>query len=250
MKKGLFLLLLLILGIFVFVGCNNAEQASEPSDAPTASSAVQETAHPTPSPAETADATAAPTAAPATATASPEPTAEPTPKQDQSGGIVSDSPIEAPLFEETTHMAYILSDYPIAIQFYATTEFDALRLSCHNGGDNYGTVVFSLYEWKGNYWDTIEQEQPLETATFVDYVDNDSLKLTFSQPREDGEYLLVVTTPDPSESVGVWYSNDTPHPAQHVFMEDMYFEYAAVDYFILCYTKTPQNLYGPLSDAE
>ncbi|MBO4325785.1 MAG: hypothetical protein J5950_00760 [Clostridia bacterium] len=239
--------IVLMLSVLMFIVCalsacssgNNNEQehaatdiATEVPAAETAEIATMAVITVTP------EITAAPTAVP-----------EPTVKGDHSGGIVSEDPVNASLFVTGSHMAYIMTEYPLAIQFYATTTFDGLKLSCHNGNNNIGTVVFSLYEWTNTYEETVAQEAPLETATFVDYTDNDSLYLKFSQVREDGEYLLVVTTPDPAEGVGVWYLPDTPHDAQHVFFEDVYNDFVSVEYFILCYTKTPKNLYGPLSQA-
>ncbi|MBE7067008.1 MAG: hypothetical protein E7385_05590 [Ruminococcaceae bacterium] len=240
-SKFIVIFLVLILGVIVALSaCGDDNSNPKPTANPTANptAALDPTIEPT--------AVITPTPSP---TQEPTPRPEPTPKGDHSGGIISEDPVEALLFETGDHLAYSLTDYPMAIQFYATTSFDGLKLSCHNGNNNIGTVVFSLYEWQYTYEETIEQSEPIETVTFENYGDNHSLHMQFSQVREDGEYLLVVTTPDPSEGVGVWYLPSTPHDAQHVFFEDLYNDYASVEYFILCYTKTPQNLYGPLTEV-
>lgn len=206
-------------------------------------------------PALTEKTTASPTIL-ATQSPTPDPTEKPapTPKGDNSGGIISTNPVDALLYDKETEegnkrMAYSMTDAPVAIQFYATTAFNAISLTCHSGADNFGTVVFGLYEWKDSYEETLLQEK-LAAKTFEDYSDNASLKMEMTEALADGEYLLVITTPDSSEGVGVWYANGEPYPAQHVFFEEMYVDYAAVVFFKICYTQTPKHLYGPLSDPE
>lgn len=233
MKKISLILVLCLL--VLFVACDNTGdpiKTSTPTEGPTAEATVQATKAPTPEPTEKP---------------------EPTPKGDHTGGIASENPLVALLYDRANEDSskrepYFMTDAPIAIQFYATTSFDGLNILCHSLSDSIGTIEFTLYEWLYTYDESLKHDS-VASQSFENYDDNSNLKMVLEEALPDGEYLLVLTTPDPSEGVGVWYSNDEPYPGQQVYFDDMYYDTTSVIFFKIYYTNTPNNVYGPLSEA-
>ncbi len=194
---------------------------------------------------ETPSSTAAPTL-----TQIPLPTATPIKtippgKGTYSKGIASSWPTEAYFYNVNKSDSVPLQVYTdVSIQFFATTTFDGVQVACPSYSDNIGTLTFTLYAWAGTFQLT-RQGKMIRSETFVDFRDNQTLRLDFPTPLPDGEYLLVISTPRYWEGVGMWMK-DEPFAQQRVFVEDIIFEDLSTTLTVL-YTNTPNRLYGPLS---
>ena len=94
-----------------------------------------------------------------------------------------------------SHIAgqYLLIDKP----------FTKLGVSTASYSNNIGGVVFSLYNWAGDYESTIATTAVL-TAEYVDFADNVTLYLTASSYLPAGEYMW--TMQHTAEKVGLWQS--------------------------------------------
>ncbi len=195
----------------------------------------------------------APTPSPEVTEKVPVATVEPG-KETYAGGIASEAATEYAFQTTGTTNEHRMLTESIAVQFFATVAFDGLALSCPTYSDEVGTLEFSLYPWKGTYQDTISADnQPVATAEFVNYKDNDRLKMTFGT-LPDGEYLLYLTSPDPSEQVGVWGKVGLSGESEtRLYLDDeVEGNWAANPCALpleISYKKTPNVLAGPLSDS-
>ena len=133
----------------------------------------------------------------------------------------------------------------IDIQFFATTTFNSIGVHCPTYEKTEGHIVtFMLFAWAGSY-EATQLTEPIATSTFKDWKDGVRLGLDFD-PLPDGEYLLSLI-PD-GELSAAWYYPEA-HEGQRVYKAAEVVENAAVRFGIR-YTKTPKNLYGPLSDLR
>lgn len=88
-----------------------------------------------------------------------------------------------------------------ALKFTATTPFYGIIAACPSWSDNIGNLTFTLYKWNTDYATTIAGT-PLKTATFVNYVDNSFLPLSFTTPQATGTYMWLLS--EGTQTVGVW----------------------------------------------
>ncbi len=98
-----------------------------------------------------------------------------------------------------------------AIQFCTTVPFDWLTVGCPSYNNNIGSLRFDLFAWKDNY-DTTISGKVLATKDFINFKDNETLKLTLNAKQSAGEYLLLMTNISDSatEQIGVWTSSQAP----------------------------------------
>ena len=103
----------------------------------------------------------------------------------------------------------ISGDY--AIQFNMTVPFGSISVGCPSYSNNKGSLRFDLFKWNENYEKTVAG-QVLATQDFVDYNDNATLKMEFTENMPLGEYVLLITniSGDDAEQVGVWTSSTAP----------------------------------------
>ena len=85
-------------------------------------------------------------------------------------------------------------------RFAALEPFFSLGVSCPSYRDNDGDLTLSLYRWSKNPAETLSA-QPLATQTFVNFVDNDHLRMTF-ETLPPGDYFW--TLGGARGQVGVW----------------------------------------------
>lgn len=166
------------------------------------------------------------------------------------GGIVSDMPPKEQVMlcdtnGPATHFQ-IVED--MAIQFFPTTAFTEVSICCPSYSDNNGTLTFSLYSWMGTYEDTMAGKA-IKTATFENYRDNELLTLSFDKALPDGEYVLLLSTPDYSDGVGTW-CKACSFEGQKIYVDgggslpentELHVELR------VSYINTPKNLYGKVS---
>ncbi|HWR99243.1 MAG TPA: hypothetical protein VN249_01450, partial [Prolixibacteraceae bacterium] len=94
------------------------------------------------------------------------------------------------------------------LKFNALSPFYAINASCPSWGNNTGNITFSLYKWNGTY-DQSVNATPVATKTFINFNDNEKIKLTFPQ-QPAGAYIWVLS--NGTEQVGVWKWTDSTDP--------------------------------------
>lgn len=136
----------------------------------------------------------------------------------------------------------------IALQFYATAPFDGIGFHSPTwtSTENY-FVDYYLYKWTESYYDTLDGK-PVVTDYYEDWKDGICVEMRFDE-LPDGEYLLVAQygSNEPLDNSGVWYIGEE-YPGTRSYLDDEIFYDASICTTIF-YTKTPQNIYGPLSDS-
>lgn len=93
--------------------------------------------------------------------------------------------------------------------FKIDKEFYAVQICCPTWNSTEESVTMSLYEWKGDYASTVNEE-PFYSKRFVNFADNGWLTLVNGDEAVDdksiklpaGEYLWVAT--DPTAHAGIW----------------------------------------------
>lgn len=230
MKKNTCRYFLLILSVSIIIlmllnACadNSDKKPYKPTASATLFLPIDET-----TPKTTSKATASPTAAP---------TAKPI-------KIISDQPKTVCLSPNSPSQIAIQLRSSIAIQFCAAAPFNGIDLLCPSWGDAIGTLDFNVCAWKGNYIDTVESK-PLAAFSHKNYEDNALLESTFDE-LPAGEYLLYITSPEPSEGVGIWAMEYEKGP-NIVWENDFGKINCSAKLFNVHYTKTPEIDYGDLS---
>ncbi|MFA5814523.1 MAG: carbohydrate-binding protein [Bacteroidales bacterium] len=99
------------------------------------------------------------------------------------------------------------------MKFTATAPFYAINATCPSWSNNIGNLTFRLYKWNTNYSQSVSGT-PISEKTFVNFNDNEKLKLTFDQ-QEAGEYVWVLS--NGTEQVGVWKWTDSNDPVISYF---------------------------------
>lgn len=227
-----------VLAAVMFAGCSVGEKADQGgvvTEAP-----VTEAATDIP--------TAAPTEKP-TPTPDPTPTPEPTEKPDYSGGIVKEAPVSYSFFGRKNQDALCGTGRRIAVQFYATTEFVELGFHSPTWTAKSGyTVDYELYAWDKDYETTVFDREPVLTGHFENWQDGVFVGLK-TEGLPAGEYVLLALYGSNEEmhNSGVWHDTDVEREDQISYVDDeIWYDHAV--WFEIKYAKTPNNLYGPLSD--
>lgn len=91
----------------------------------------------------------------------------------------------------------------MAVRFHPSYRFKDVMIRCTSNGDTVGTLEFNLYRWNGDYSETIGSE-PVDTFTLTGFKGSTAYVVT-NEEHEAGEYLLLITTPDYQEGVGVYH---------------------------------------------
>jgi hypothetical protein len=236
MKKILIVFPLIV--VLLFSGCrelDNKDEGTNSTPTPAIRTEVPSTDEPTPEPTE------APT---------PEPVATVEPgKETYAEGIKDENKGVRYTFRPSTGEAnHIMIQESLSTQFFATTTFNKLEVECPSYSDDIGTIVMELYPWMGSYDLTLDKENnpPIVTKEFVNYPDNALLAIELEEALLDGEYLLHLTTPDPSEQVGVWANYDAEDLVCRTYIDGVEKEGCGFGP-IVYYTKTPNKLYGPIT---
>ncbi|MBQ2945182.1 MAG: metallophosphoesterase [Clostridia bacterium] len=93
--------------------------------------------------------------------------------------------------------------YSMAVRFNPTQSFTELNLLCSSWGDTNGTLDFTLYKWQGDYDTTVAGEK-IDSYSLVGYKGSTAYDV-LTGTYEAGEYLLVITTPNAAEGVGLYH---------------------------------------------
>lgn len=235
MKKCIILVLSLVCTLLLF-SCKNTD-STDPTAKPDPTAT---TAEATP----TAEPTAAPTPSP---TKEPAATVEPG-KETYAGSVDPSKGLGVNLSPTTGTIKDEMLTDSLATQFFATTTFNKLDVNCVSYGNNIGRLTFTLYRWMGSYYATLESE-PVATKEYVDFNDNSVLSFPLQEALPDGEYLIVLTSENPDEGVGVYTNEDTDASdlKTRFYKNDEVVEGSGM-YMAIHYTKTPTNVAGPLQD--
>ncbi len=235
MKKRKVFAGMMILSCCLVLSLFGCQKAPDPSSTPTAQAA-------TPTKATSA---VTPTLTPAL------PTIEPGTEQYAEGILDAEKGTKAffyPLGSATTGDAGVENQAPenivfsAAVQFFPTTAFNKIgvRSPTWTATEGY-TMFFELYAWAGSYNATLEGS-PVAEGEISDWPDGEEAWFAFD-PLPDGEYLLVMTK---DGSAGLWYVQEA-FAGQISYRDDEIWEDASIRLSVY-YTKTPNKLYGPLSD--
>ena len=237
LKKYLIILVCLVCALSLFA-CSNDSKA-DPTVKPDATATPTESTDETPTPEVTEEPTPEPTK-------EPQATVEPG-KETYAGKILdADNGLAVNFSPQTGSIKDEAIIMNAAVQFFATTTFNQIDINSVSYGNDIGTLIFKLYSWQGSYFSTLESE-PIATMEFVDFPDNTISKFTFDQELPDGEYLLEITTEDPSEGVGVYTNIDAEDLKTRFYKNDEVVEKTGI-YMTMHYTKTPEKVAGPLQD--
>ena len=99
------------------------------------------------------------------------------------------------------------------LKFTAKSPFYGVDAACPSWGNTIGNITFTLYKWNTNYSQSVSGT-PIATQTFVNYSDNEKLKLTFIQ-QPAGDYIWKLS--NGTEQVGVWKWTDSTDPVISYF---------------------------------
>ncbi len=231
LKIKTIILLVFVVTVALFVtACNDNTNTIEPT--PFSTVALR-----------TSNITTAPSAEPTIA-----PTAIPTIQPGQrtyADGIKNDEPLDIYYFDDTQENGVLVLEESIAVQFFPTSEVNNIYISCPSLNDDTGTLQFDVYPWQGTYLSTVSADS-IFTKTFENYKDNTLIKLEFEDSLPDGEYIILITSPDPEEGVGVWVKL-TEFEGQRVYANDILVEDRSIQMQIT-YANTPNNIIGTISE--
>ncbi len=232
--KRLILFLVIILSLLIACGCSGSKKEEEVKRTSTPNTTSKITSSPTITPEPTIETTATPKA-----------TIEP------GKGIYTGS-----IKDESTGVDYNIeakdgtdgpkTDFSLAVQFFATTEFNSITKSFQSSD---GTLVITLYRWMGSFYETVHGKN-VQIAAKQEY---DNIAITGSttrittefEPQPDGEYLIYITSKDLGQTITGWVRSDATDMHTNTYLGDEYTEGAAMSY-VIHYTKTPENMYGPV----
>ena len=241
MKKfSIICLVIVMMACFTMSGCKSDNETT-PTVSPKTSASPSATA--------TAESSAKPESTP---TAEPTVTPEPTANTDYSGGIVSEDPA-AVQFNPEIDLAILTpqcgTGISIALQFNATAPFSGLGFHSPTWTKTDGfSVNYYIYEWKSNYYDTVDSNPVIETST-EGWHDGACARVDFEEELPAGEYVLMAQYQSlkPSHDAGVYYM---PKEFEYTraYKNDEIWEGVSIITTVF-YTKTPTNMYGPISDS-
>lgn len=99
------------------------------------------------------------------------------------------------------------------LKFTASADFYAVNASCPSWGNNIGNLTFRLYKWKNSYSESTSGV-PIAEKTFMNYSDNEKLKLSFNK-QAAGDYVWELS--HGTETVGVWKYADAGGPTESFY---------------------------------
>ncbi len=235
---------LLVLAMFsslVLCGCSPTSDGGSTPTKPGSTTAAASKVTPTQT------ATVVPTPADPTPTPEPLPTIQPGTEQYAEGFASETEGIKAYFCENGEGGAGqqpMKNTDTMAVQFFPTTTFEKVGVHCPTWTNLEGHILYmELYAWAGSYTATLAT-LPVADGEFSDWEDGTEVVLEFD-PLPDGEYLLLLMTD--GVQTGVWYQ-PKEHPSQRAYQSDNVWDDASIRMAVY-YTKTPNKLYGPLSDS-
>ncbi len=238
MKKVIFVTMLCLILITVFSACNKTENPPVPTEKPVST--------PTATPMRTPVVSEVPTP---TAVPTPIVTIQPGTGKYAEGIKNENSGIKAYLDKEDASLLqgiHIEPSSSVSIQFFPTTSFDCIHVRLCTWEQKTGhSIEISMYRWQGSYDLTLASEAVF-TNSYTDYNDNIWLEVDLGKVYEDGEYLVDIVNTSDATHVGVWASQEDAVMQRFYKDGDVYGD--AIAQFAIGYTKTPNKIYGPLSD--
>lgn len=241
MKKFIALFLLItVAGCFLFAGCKSDDSGIAPTK-PLETETLKPTA--------TAEITSEPTQTPEVT-----PEIKPTEKPDYSGGIVSENRADVAFYPEldlSLLQAQSGTGITIALQFNATAPFYGIGFHSPTWTKTEGySVDYYIYEWKKDYYETIDGDPVIEIDT-EGWKDGQCAQVVFENGQElpAGEYVLLAQYKSTiaGHNAGVYYM-EKDFEWTRAYKNDEIWEGVAIITTVF-YSKTPANLYGPISDS-
>lgn len=107
--------------------------------------------------------------------------------------------------------------YSAGQRFTASSAFYGINARCPSYGNNIGSLIFALYEWKGSYEQTINSS-PLAEELFENFSDNERLALEFDE-LSGGDYLWELR--EGTEDVGVYKFENSSSSAISYYNSEM-----------------------------
>ena len=169
--------------------------------------------------------------------------------------IISDEPVEAPLFHENG--GYAIQDLgamhitnTVTMHFAATASFDSIRIINPSWGDSRGSIHVELYAWTGDYEESLKG-QPIAVTDWIDFRDNAHNVLTLDTAQPAGQYLMVMSI-DPNkvtEMVG-FYVHGHKEACMRVYVNGEYKENMELCHTFIHYVETPETNYWPASKGK
>jgi len=106
-------------------------------------------------------------------------------------------------YTSDTKTSNYTKDYSMAVRFCPNYQFTDVYLRCSSWGDTVGTLDFTLYKWDTDYQTTIKGDA-VDTHSMSGYKGS-TVYTVLDGAYEAGEYLLVITTPNYAEGVGLYH---------------------------------------------
>ena len=169
--------------------------------------------------------------------------------------VISDDPVEAPLFHENG--GYAIQDLgamhitdTVTMHFAATAAFDSIRIINPSWGDSRGSIHVELYAWTGNYDDSLKGT-PIAVTDWIDFKDNAHNKLELSEAQPAGQYLMVMSI-DPNkvtEMVG-FYVHGHKEACMRVYVNGTPQENMELCHTFIHYVETPETILWPASKGS
>ena len=169
--------------------------------------------------------------------------------------IVSNDPVEAPLYHQSG--GYAIHDLGalnitdnVTMHFAATAAFDSIRMINPSWGDSRGSIHVELYAWTGSYDDSLAGT-PIAVTDWINFNDNANNKLVLDEAQPAGQYLMVMSI-DPakaSELVG-FYVQGHKESCMRVYVNGTPKENMELCHTFIHYVETPETTMWPASKGK
>ena len=169
--------------------------------------------------------------------------------------IVSDEPVEAPMWHQSG--GYAIQDLGamhitdnVTMHFAATAAFDSIRIVNPSWGDSRGSIHVELYAWTGSYDDSLA-DTPIAVTDWINFNDNANNKLVLDEAQPAGQYLMVMSI-DPakaSEMVG-FYVQGHKEACMRVYVNGTPKENMELCHTFIHYVETPETTMWPASKGK
>ena len=169
--------------------------------------------------------------------------------------IISDEPVEAPMWHQEGGYSIINLNamhinHTVTMHFAATAAFDYIRIINPSWGDNRGSIHVELYAWTGNYDDSLAGEA-IAVTDWINFNDNANNKLELAEAQPAGQYLMVMSI-DPakaSEMVG-FYVTGHKEACMRVYVDGVLKENMELNHTFIHYVETPETTMWPASKGK
>ena len=169
--------------------------------------------------------------------------------------IISDEPVEAPMWHQEGGYSIINLNamhinHTVTMHFAATAAFDYIRIINPSWGDNRGSIHVELYAWTGNYDDSLAGEA-IAVTDWINFNDNANNKLELAEAQPAGQYLMVMSI-DPakaSEMVG-FYVSGHKEACMRVYVDGVLKENMELNHTFIHYVETPETTMWPASKGK